>query len=276
MIGAAASAVFWSNPAVAQNDPASPSYSIGPRDKIVIQVDETTDLNMEVTVAEDGTVSLPVVGTLQVQGLTGTQLENRLRERLEGRGLRKATVNVSVTNFRSRPVSVLGAVGVPGNHSVPGRSTLLEVLMDAGGIKENHGPEIIVSRRADNGLSAQVRIAVTDLIEAGEAKFNIPVFAGDLINVPMVRQLTVHLIGEVDSPGTLVFRSDERATLLTAIARAGGLTDNAARKIRVQRQVPASEEREELFADFRDLLNNRIPDIPLEDGDLIVVKESFF
>lgn len=233
------------------------------------------DLNQAVTVAEDGTISLPLVGTLLADGLTESELSDRLGRQLETLGLRKATVTISVTNFRSRPVSILGAVGTPGNQFVPGRATLLEVLMDAGGIADNHGRDIVVRRRANNGLSAEVRIAVVDLIEAGSPKFNIPIFAGDLINVPVARELQVHLIGEVTSPGTLTFQADERATLLTAIARAGGLTENASRKIRVQRQTSTAERRE-ILADFRHVLNNKEPDVPLQDGDLIIVKESFF
>lgn len=261
--------------AVAQDDQIAGSYRIGPRDQIQIHVEEMDELNQEVTVAEDGTVSLPKVGTLAAQGLTATQLSARIRDRLESRGLRKATVTISVTNYRSRPVSILGAVGKPGNHFVPRRTTLLEVLMEAGGVAAGHGPEIVVRRLADNGLSDEVRVAVEDLIGAGSPRANLPIFAGDMINVPPARSLTVLLIGAVNSAGSLTFPAGQRTTLLTAIARAGGLPENASRKIRIQRSSPAGERRE-IVADFQRILNNKEPDVPLEDGDLIIVKESFF
>ncbi|MEM7354523.1 MAG: polysaccharide biosynthesis/export family protein [Acidobacteriota bacterium] len=259
----------------AQEDLVAQSYRIGARDNLQIHVEETEELNQEVTVAEDGTISLPLVGTVLARGLTESQLADRLESQLKSRGMRSATVTISVANFRSRPVSILGAVGSPGNHFIPGRATLLEVLMDAGGIRDSHGSEIVVRRRASNGLSAEVRIGVAELIETGDPRLNIPIFAGDLINVPAARELRVHLIGEVGTPGTQAFQGGERATLLTAIARAGGLTDKASRKIRVQRQT-TSEEREEILVDFRLVLNNKEPDILLENGDLIIVKESFF
>lgn len=101
---------------LAQDDSASRSYSIGPRDKVQIRVEELPDLNTEQVVAEDGTLVLPIVGTLAVQGLTEDQLALRLRARLESEGLRKATVTATIIDFRSRPVSILGAVGTPGNH----------------------------------------------------------------------------------------------------------------------------------------------------------------
>ena len=271
----ALAAVFLAAQASAQESQGASSYRIGARDQIQIHVEEMEDLNKEVTVAEDGTISLPLVGTLEAQGLTEIQLATRVRTQLEAKGLRKATVTISVTNYRSRPVSVLGAVNTPGNHFVPGRATLLSVLMDAGGMAGSHGSQIIVRRRAENGLSDEVRIAVADLIEVGDPRVNIPIFAGDLINVPPARQLTVHLIGEVEQPGSLTFQVDQRATLLTAIARAGGLTENASKRIRIQRLSPSGERRE-ISADFRQVLNNKAPDPALQDGDLIIVKESFF
>ncbi len=250
-------------------------YRIGPRDQIQVHVEEVEDLNQEVTVADDGTISLPMIGTVEAQELTELQLADRIRSRLESRGLRKATVTISVTNYRSRPVSVLGAVVSPGKHNIPRRATLLDVLLEAGGVAANHGEEIVVRRRASNGLSDEVRIRVKDLIELGSPRANLPIFAGDLINLPPARDLTVLLIGEVNNTGSLVFPIGQRATLLTAMARAGGLTENASNKIRIQREA-ASGGRTEIVVDFRRVLNNREPDVPLQDGDLIIVKESFF
>jgi polysaccharide export outer membrane protein len=261
--------------AEAQGGQIARSYRIGPRDQIQIHVVETADLNQQIDVAEDGTISLPLVGTLEAQGLTEAELATRLREMLEARGLRKATVTISVTNFRSRPVSILGAVARPGNHLVAGRATLVEVLMDAGGVTAARGGEIVLRRRAGNGLSDELRISIVDLIEAGSPKLNIPIFAGDLINVPVARDVTVYLMGEVSSPGTLTFKPDQQVTLLTAIARAGGLSENASKKVRILRNSPSGA-REEIVVDFRSILNNREPDVVLVDGDLVVVKESFF
>ena len=251
------------------------SYRIGPRDQIQIRVEEMEGLNQEVTVDETGVIKLPPLGSVDAQGLTAEELASRLRARLEARGLRKATVTAVVTGYRSRPVSILGSVGQPGNHFVPGRATLLDVLMDAGGLGPDHGPEIVIRRRASNGLSDEVRIATADLVEIGSPRANIPIFAGDLISVPPAKEMTVLLIGEVATHGSMTFGIDETATLLTAIARAGGLSDEASKKIRIQRRS-ASGERHEIIADFRRILNNKEPDVPLQDGDLIIVKESFF
>ena len=149
--------------------------------------------------------------------------------------MQRASVDVQVIEFRSRPISVIGAVKQPGNLGFSGRWTLLEALTAAGGLTDNHGNVVYVLRRADNGLSDQVAIRLDDLLVRGDPKANIPIFANDLINVPETVEITVYCLGEVGRPGALVFKSNERITLLAAIAHAGGLTDRASSKILIKR-----------------------------------------
>lgn len=248
---------------------------IGARDQIQIRVVELPDLDGAQEVAEDGTIDLPIVGTISAAGLDERALAERLRERLEAEGLRRATVSVKVTSYRSRPVAVLGAVNQPGNHYLPGRITLLELLLDAGGLADNHGNTIFVRRRAENGLSDQVQISVEALIADGDPVLNIPILAGDLINIPPARDLQIYFLGEVQNPGSLLFNSNEPVTLLTAIARAGGLTEIASKKVRIKRRT-GQRQPHEIIVDYREVLDGQIPDPELEDGDIIIVKESFF
>ncbi|MEM1176811.1 MAG: polysaccharide biosynthesis/export family protein [Acidobacteriota bacterium] len=250
-------------------------YRVGPRDRLQVRVDELPSLDSEQEVADDGTITLEVIGSLQAQGLSERELAQRIRDRLLEEGLRKATVTVSVSEYRSRPVAIMGAVEDPGNHNVPGRSTLLEVLLGAGGLSAEHGSTVQVRRRADNGLTDQVSISVRDLVELGDPAVNIPIYAGDLINVPPVRDVVINILGAVSSVGSHTFKGTQRVTLLTAIARAGGLSEEASNKIRIKRQ-DENGEWSEVVVDWKRLLAGKIPDPPLQDGDLVVVKESFF
>ncbi|MEM1205312.1 MAG: polysaccharide biosynthesis/export family protein [Acidobacteriota bacterium] len=261
-------------PAMAQGAPGG-NYRIGPRDQIQVRVRELPDLDSEQVVAEDGSISLGVVGRLQAAGLTEAELEDEIGERLLQEGLRKASVAVTIAAYRSRPVSVMGAVREPGNHFVPGRATLMEVLLNAGGLDSEHGPVIYVRRRAENGLTDQVAIDVRQLVGQGDPQLNIPIFAGDLINVPAKQPITINVLGEVSNVGSLVFPGDRKVTLLMAIASAGGLSETASKKLSIQRGT-TSGNREEIVADYRRILAGKDPDIELQDGDLIVVKESFF
>lgn len=248
---------------------------IGPKDQLQIRVDEIPSLPSDYEVGSDGTITLGVAGRMDVQGLTEEQLANRIEARLLEQGLRRATVDVRVTAYRSRPVTVLGAVSRPGNQTIPGRSTLLDVLLGAGGLSDGHGETVRVRRRADNGLSDQVEVSLAALLEQGDLDVNLPIYPGDVIHVPEAQVVKVLLMGEVANVGELVFAGGERATVLTAIAKAGGLSETAADKITIQRLTDAGDRRE-IVVDFQRILNGRDADVGLEDGDLLVIKESFF
>ena len=250
-------------------------YRIGPRDRLSIRVQELPSLDGEHVVGDDGTITLGVVGSIDIRGLTESELEARIRERLLQEGMRRATVTATVSEFRSKPVSVLGAVARPGNQVVPGRSTLIDLILDAGGLSDRAGSKIIIRRRADNGLSDRVEVSTEDLFVLGDPKVNLPIYAGDMIHVLAVQEVAIHFLGQVNTVGTQTFSDNRRVTLLTAIARAGGLTETASNKLVIKREGEDGT-RYEIPVDYRKLLNGRIPDVELQDGDLIVVKESFF
>jgi polysaccharide export outer membrane protein len=251
------------------------SYRVGPRDLLDIRVYEDAKLNGERRVSEGGIINLPLLGDVAVGGKTPGEIAQALRKLLEDRYMQKASVDVQVLEFRSRPISVIGAVKQPGNLGFSGRWTLIEALTAAGGLAENHGNAIHVLRRADNGLADQVTIEIDDLMLRADPKVNIPIFANDLINVPGTIEVTVYCLGEVEHPGALAFKSNERITLLAAIAHAGGLTDRASSRILIKR-AGHSEGPREITVDYKKILAGKEPDAELRQGDVIVIKESFF
>jgi len=253
---------------------AAAAYRIGPKDLLEIKVLEVPELNVERRVGVDGTIDLPGLGEIAVQGLTEGDVGERVRQLLEPKYLQRATVSVAVREFRSRPIIVLGAVKTPGNLDFSGRWTLLEALAAAGGLADQHGDVIYVQRRADNGLSDQIGIAVDDLIVKGDPQANIPIFANDIINVPPVSTVTVFFLGAISTRGAVQFRSNERISVLTGIARAGGLSDRASNEVLVKRRLPDGRQTE-LRANFKRILAGKDADLELRDGDVVVVKESF-
>lgn len=252
-------------------------YRIGPRDLIKIEVFDVPELNVERRVSESGAVNLPLVGDVPVAGKTEEQLSRDLRDLLGTKYLQRASVGVKVLEFRSRPISVMGAVKQPGSLAFSGRWSLLEALTAAGGLAENHGNMIYVRRQAENGLADQVAIRVDDLLTKADPRVNIPIFANDLINVPAVVEVTVYCLGQVGQPGALAFKSTERISLLAAIARAGGPTDRASSKVQIKR-APAEPggQATEITVDYKRILAGKEPDVELVQGDVVFVKESFF
>jgi polysaccharide export outer membrane protein len=276
--GAVTSTVTSNGPAsapAASAAAAAAGYRIGPKDLVEIRVVELQELNVERRVSEKGVINLPFLEDVQAAGLTDSELAARLKAELERKLLQRATVSVQVREFRARPISVIGAVQNPGALEFAGRWTLLEAITAAGGLAPTHGRTAYVLRHADNGLTDQVAIDLDDLLVRADRRVNIPIFPNDLINVPATLEVTVYFLGEVSQPGALTFKSTERITLLAAVARAGGLTQRAARKISIRRE-DASGKAQEILVDYKRILAGKDPDVPLREGDVVMVKESFF
>lgn len=269
--------VSISSPGVAlgaQAEPPGSSYRVGPKDLVEIKVFEVPELNVELRVSEDGSVDLPLIGHVDVQGLTEGEITVKLKTLLESRYVQRASVAVQVREFRSKPISVIGAVKSPGPLGFSGRWTLLEALTAAGGLAEKHGNVIYVLRNAPNGLSDQIEIDVNDLMVRSDPRVNIPIYANDLINIPAPVPVTIFCLGEVARPAALEFLSTERITVLAAIARAGGLSDRASSTILIKRRDSSGREIE-IEVNYKRIVSGDEPDMDLEPNDVVVVKRSF-
>ncbi len=252
-------------------------YRIGAKDLLSIQVYELPSISGDQRVSEDGKLTLPLVGEIPVAGLTTSEIESVVKDLLESKFLQRgrATVAVEVRELRSRPINIIGAVKDPGPLDLAGSWTLLEALSAAGGVTSNSGVALYILRRAENGLTDQIEIALDELLIKGNQRLNLPIYDGDLINVPEAIQVNVSCLGEVEEPGVVSFKSSERMTLLAAIARAGGLSDRAARKVVIQRLSPYGGAPQEIVVDYRQLIAGKLPDPVLQAGDVIIVKQSF-
>jgi protein involved in polysaccharide export with SLBB domain len=159
--------------------------------------------------------------------------------------------------------------------ALKGEARLLDVLLDAGGLVNAHGGIVRVRRQASNGLSDQLEIRIEDLIDRGDPAVNLPILAGDRITIPPAAEITIYFLGKGAQANSVKFKSTERVTLLSAIVRSGGLAETAARKVVIKR-FDAARELREIEADYKNILDGKDPDIELQDGDIVVVKESFF
>lgn len=262
------------HPAAAQ--PAAPGagYRIGPGDLVALQVFEEPSLNVERQVDAEGSIALPLVGDLRIAGLSQAEAQALVKAELERTYLQRATVTLEIREYRSRQVSVLGAVHAPGNQFMSGDLRLFQAITAAGGLSEEHGKTIRVLRRAGNGLFDQLEVPIEDLLTAADPIVNIPLQPNDVVNVLSAREVTVYFLGEVAQAGAVTLSTRSPVTLLTAIARAGGLTDRASNRIVVKRRQGDSPL--EIEVHYQRLLSGQEPDIDLQEGDLIVVKESFF
>lgn len=250
-------------------------YVIGPKDLLEISVLEIPDLNVQRRVTDAGTIDLPLIGTFPVAGMNATQARAQLEDVLRQKYVNRANVSVIVREFANKPVSVVGAVSKPGSLNISGRWTLLQAISAAGGLDQTAGRKIYVLRRADNGLSDTLEIRRDDLLQSASSTWNIPILPGDVVNVPARSTVKVFCLGEVKQPGALEFDSDDRITLLSVIAKAGGLTDRASKGILIKRKGADGKDVETRL-NYKAVIAGKEPDIALKADDVVVVQESFF
>lgn len=259
--------------AVAQD--ASGEYRVGPKDLIEIKVLELPELNVERRVSDGGTIALPMVGDFAVSGLTASEIRGQLGALLKTKYVNRADVSVVVKDFANKPVSILGAVHRPGSLNISGRWTLLQAISAAGGVTEAAGRKIYVLRRSDNGLSDTLEVATDDLFRNASQMWNVPIYPSDVVNIPGKSAVRIFCIGEVKTPGAVEFSADDRITLLSVLAKAGGLTDRASKTIRIKRRDTSGRD-VETVVDYKRVLSGKDVDPTLRADDIVVIKESFF
>ena len=259
-----------------QGAAAEDDYVIGPEDLMEINVFELPELKTTTRVLGDGTVSLPLLGVVRAAGLSKTGFESRLRELLEARFLLDPQVTVSVSEYRSKQVSVIGAVTKPGTYQMLGPRTVLQMISEAGGLTKESGADIFIIRRRETGQAERLHLDLEDLVTRGNPELNLLLSPGDVINVPIDRPIYVFVDGAVKTPGQVESKSSRPITLLQAVARAGGLTERAnLRGVHILRRNDQGAQTR-IPVNLREIRKGKADDIDLEDGDVIVVPETFF
>jgi len=264
---AAASAPAW-----AQDTPPSQvnDYRIGPKDLLEITVFELPELNQTVRVSEDGSITLSLLGKVDVAGLTAQELEKRIAALLDQQFTKGAHVTVFIKEYQK--VSVIGAVGNPGQYEIVGPTTLLHVIAQAGGLTAQAMNELFIYRVNGDGKQDRIAIRLEDLTINGSQDLNILIQPKDVIMVPIDQTLTVFVYGEVKSPGAIPYLSSKRITLVQAIAQAGGTTEWAKRtKILIKRTDRRTGKEVRFTVNLKKMINGKINDLVLEQGDVVIV-----
>jgi polysaccharide export outer membrane protein len=261
----------------ANGGPARPAIQpVGAEDLLEISVFEIPDLNRTVRVSTRGTISLPLLGEIRVAGLTPTELEGRLRDELGRRYLQDPQVSVFVREHGSSKVSVLGAVGKPGVYEMIGPRTLLQILSQAGGLTDHAAAELFLIRGDADGGTERMPIDVRDLMASRDPALNVTIRSGDIVSVPIEEDIYIYVDGAVRQPGRVDHPASRSITLLQAIAKAGGTTDRAnLKEIQVLRKGGDGTQTV-MQVNLKRIRKGKDPDPILQDGDIVVVQETFF
>jgi polysaccharide export outer membrane protein len=264
----------------------SAGYVVGPGDQIAFRVVNADEINDKpIPVDLSGYVRLPMVGRFRVAGLTVAQIEAELTGRLNAYFLRP-DVSVSIAEFRSQPVSVIGAVRNPGIQQVQGRKTLVEMLSLAGGLDPAAGSTLKITRQLEwgriplpsavddtTGQFSVAQVSLKSILEARAPEENILVKPNDVISVPKAEN--VYVIGQVQRAGEFVLREREDVTILQALSMAGGLERTAQpQHARILRRTPGAASRTEIPVNLRKILDGKASDVSLKAEDIVFVPSS--
>jgi polysaccharide export outer membrane protein len=249
-------------------------YRIGADDLIEVSVFEVPELAAASRVTASGTISMPLIGPVSVAGYTPQEVERSVEEALKKNYVNDPHVTVFVREYASQPVSVLGAVKLPGIYQIKGQKSLLDMLAMAQGIDATSAGKIIQvirAKGADQAVAASetLTVDIEDLLDNGKTELNIPIFAGDSVNV--LRAGSVFVVGEVVRPNEFVLRNGKNVTVMQAVALANGTTREAKKNncsiIRYHRDGT----KEEIRVDLGKVLSGGAVDVTMMPNDILFV-----
>lgn len=198
-------------------------FTLGAGDKVRITVFKHPDLETLVLIGPSGNISVPLLGSLPVEGMTEQEAERKIAQGLaEGGFVIDPQVTVSVEEYGSRQASVLGYVNEPGKYVIPRGARLVDLVALAGGVSDE-GDERVILTRYSTGEAYEVDLI--PILASGNQDQNREVEPNDVLYVPPMRQFYIY--GAVDTPGA--YRFKRGMTVMQAIAVAGGLYVEGAR-----------------------------------------------
>jgi len=231
-----------------------------------------------------GNFDMPVVGSLHAAGQSLTEVRTAIAEALK-QYVYHPDVSLGVSQFRSQPVSIIGAVNESGVHQLEGKKTLLEVIAMAKGLRSDAGDSLHITRELSRGsiplansrLDAAGRFYTADvnlaaLIDGKSPENNIPVESDDVVSIPPAD--LVYVIGAVTRPGGFVLSQRKNMSVLQALSLAGGLSKNAsaknARILRPTGQIKPVE----ILLNVNSILRGKSEDLKLNASDILFIPDS--
>lgn len=245
-------------------DVTVPNYQLGPGDVVEVRIyaDEVETLRLRVR--PNGAIEMPWLGAVAVSGATLSQVAAMVQTRLADGFYRSPQVEVDIVDYGFNRAFVVGAVANPGAQPIAAGDRLLDVVQRAGGMKPDAAGFALVLRPG----AEPERVSLTAAMN-GDALANIPVPRGATVYVGARED--VFVMGAVEKPGA--YAIGDRATLLRAVALAGGFSPRAAEtRVRIYRGAAM----EPIVANVERIIEQTEEDPELRQGDLVFVPERFF
>lgn len=248
--------------ALAQATPSD--YRLGPGDTIGVMVFQNPDLSLDARVAESGGVSYPLIGAVQLGGLTLPEAEKKIADALRRGGfVRQPQVTIVLRQVRGHQVAVLGQVNRPGRFALETFNTRVSDMLAAAGGVAPSGDDLLVVTGTRDGQPFRKVIDIAALFGAQPAQDDILLAAGDTLFVD--KAPVFYIYGETQKPGP--YRVERGMTVMQALAAGGGPTARGSRKRLILHRKDVHGQIIETRPELTDLMR---PD------DVIFVRESLF
>ncbi len=282
-----AAPAFCQQPAAPPSAAGAAQYVLGPGDEILLRVVDMDEMpDKPIRIDPNGYIDLPLAGRVEASGLTVEQLKEALAVKLS-RYITSPRITVNLTDDQSRPVSVIGAVNSPGVRQLQGPKRLIEVISLAGGVRQDAGSRIILTRQASwgvlplpgakvdatNGFSTAT-LSLDELLAATNPSENIPILPNDVVSIPKAD--LVYVVGDVKKSGGFQLSSHNTMSVLQALSLSEGFGPSAAPKAAKIMRPTANDAAKmtEIPIDIQKIFAGKAPDVALYANDVLFVPNS--
>jgi polysaccharide export outer membrane protein len=241
-----------------------PDYPLGAGDSIRVQVFQNPDLTVETRVSENGLITYPLIGAVQLGGLSIATAEKKIADTLQKGGfIKNPQVNIALVQIRGNQVAVLGQVTRPGRFPLETANTRLSDMLAMAGGATPIGDDVAIVTGLRNGKPFRKQINIPSIFLSDKLQDDIVLQGGDSIYVD--KAPVFYIYGEAQRPGA--YRIERNMTVMQALALGGGITARGTEKrLRLDRNA----------ADGRiQQLEPKLTD-PIQPNDVLYVKESLF
>jgi polysaccharide export outer membrane protein len=254
--------------AYVSSDPSD--YLLGAGDLIQISVFEAKELDSKVRISSRGYITLPLLGPVEVKGLSAREAEQKIEDLYRERYIKDPHVGIFIEEHFSRRVTLMGQFKNPGTYDYLSKQRLLDVMAMGGGLGEKAG--LVVQIRKSSGSPDGQSVVIVDLdqlIKAGRSELNIKINAGDVLFVPEAGVFFVD--GAVRNPGSYYIK--HQTTVQEAFVEAGGLRPYANKEKAVLVRYIENEKRQIIILD---LTQPDTLEIKLKDRDVLIAEATTF
>ncbi len=245
------------------------TYVLRPNDIIRLDVYEEPDLSGAVRILKTGHASFPLIGSLEISGLSVSAASAKIRELYAKDYLVDPKLTLTVQEYATEYISVIGAVRNAGQIPIPVAGQIdLAAAMALGGLAETADPNSILLVRASGATSTFSMSSITNGAD-GRVKLE----AGDriIVNQSAFVGKSLTILGQVGRQGPIAFPVNGRLDLVSAIAYAGGLTDLANPK-----KITLNRKGRIIILDYREISQRGDKPFLLQPDDIVNVPERLF